>query len=93
VFGFRLIFSLGMLWSNITGSGTKQAPVAERPAALPPGRGEFAMPITPYLDGFQFDPEAKRIMTHSVQAQTSRRSLGCAQMPRQQGAPSHCLRC
>jgi hypothetical protein len=40
-----------------------QAPVAERPIALPPERlEERIMPITPYLDGHKFDAETKRVM-------------------------------
>jgi hypothetical protein len=39
-----------------------QAPVAERLIALPPEIRERTMPITPYLDGFKFDLETKRIM-------------------------------
>ena len=47
---------------SITDSAAlRQAPVAERPVALPPVR-ERIMPITPFLDGLKFDPEAKRVM-------------------------------
>jgi hypothetical protein len=35
-----------------------QAPVAERPVALPPETGAPQMPITPYLNGEHFDPES-----------------------------------
>jgi len=40
----------------------RQAPVAERPVALPPEIGERPMPITEFLDGYNPDPETKRVM-------------------------------
>ena len=39
-----------------------QASVAERPFALPPEETERPMPVTPFLDGLQFDPETRRLI-------------------------------
>jgi len=36
--------------------------VTERPVALPPVTRERAMPITPFLNGEQFDPETRRVL-------------------------------
>jgi hypothetical protein len=39
-----------------------QASVPDRPIALPPEETERPMPITPFLDGLQFDPETRRLI-------------------------------
>jgi hypothetical protein len=50
-----------------------QAPVAERPVALPPERGVHLMPITSFLDGHKFDPETNRVI--GVAFEMTRRAL------------------
>jgi hypothetical protein len=40
----------------------RQAPVAERPHRAPACKRVRIMHITKFLDGFKFDPEARRVM-------------------------------